>query len=102
MLCLATPFGVLPILEFEGNQITGSMNIARYLAEKHGKNKGRACIVASLMVILFMISGLAGDNDLTNAKLFGLVDAIQDAFRIFALPFMEKDEVKKVLLLSSY
>ena len=37
MLCLATPFGVLPILEFEGNQVTGSMNIARYLAEKYGK-----------------------------------------------------------------
>ena len=54
------------------------------------------------MVILFVISGLGGDNDLANAKLFGLVDAIQDAFRIFALPFMEKDEVKKVLLLLSY
>lgn len=48
-----------------------------------------------------MISGLGGDSDLANAKLFGLVDAIQDAFLIFALPFMEKDEVKKVLLLLS-
>lgn len=51
------------------------------------------------MIILFICSGLAGDNDLTNAKLFGFIDAIQDAFRIFTLPFMEKDEVKKVLLL---
>lgn len=71
-----TPFGQLPILEVAGKQITGSVPIARYLAEEHG---------------------LAGDNTLENAQLASINDVLQDIQNhLFKINyFFEKDEAKK-------
>ena len=32
-----TPLGLLPVLEYEGKILSGSGNIARFLAEKYGE-----------------------------------------------------------------
>lgn len=34
---IATPFGIIPILETDGKVLSGNGNIARYLGEKFGK-----------------------------------------------------------------
>jgi len=38
---IATPFGILPTLEFDGKWLGGNAAIARYLAEKHGESFAR-------------------------------------------------------------
>ena len=36
-LLTEAPFGHVPILSMNGTEVCGSVNIARFIAEKHGK-----------------------------------------------------------------
>ena len=51
------PFEVLPVMEEDGKQLGGSMNIARYLAETYG---------------------IAGKDAFENAKIANIVDTVKD------------------------
>lgn len=73
----STPTGMLPVLEVDGKQLTGSGVIARFLAERFG---------------------LAGSNDLENAEIAGILDVINDFMRCMIVMFFEKDEAKKAEL----
>ena len=72
-----TPFGVLPVLEVNGQQLGGSLVIARYVAEKHG---------------------LGGANDWENALIDSALDALSDGIQKIAPIVFEKDEAKKAEL----
>ena len=69
-----TPFGYMPILEVDGKILSGSVPIARFLAERYG---------------------LAGSNDVENAEIAGIVDLIQDFGAEFFKSIFEKDEARK-------
>lgn len=69
-----TPFGVLPVLEEDGNQLGGSIVIARHLAERHG---------------------LGGKNALENAQIANVVDAVSDFNQEMMKVWFEKDETRK-------
>ena len=76
-----TPFGSLPVLEVNGQQLGGSLVIARYVAEKHG---------------------LGGANDWENALIANALDALSDLIQK-ERPFrFEKDEAKKAELKKEY
>lgn len=72
-----TPYGVLPVLEFDGKVLAGSKPIARYLAEKHG---------------------LAGSNDFENAEIAGILDVLNDFEMLLGAMYFEKDETRKAAL----
>lgn len=72
-----TPTGVLPILEVDGKQLTGSVVIERFLAGRFG---------------------LAGSNDVENAEIAGIVDLLQDFFLCMLKMHFEQDEEKKAQL----
>ena len=76
-------YGMMPVLEEKGRQLTGGRVIARYLAEKPE-------------------FGLAGNNEFDNAEIAGIVDVI-DGFsnEIFKLAF-EKDETRKATLVKGF
>ncbi len=71
------PTGMLPVLEVDGKQISGSWIINRFLGER---------------------LGLAGSNDLENAEIAGIIDVFTDFMQCMVSWFMEKDEVKKAEL----
>lgn len=72
-----TPVGSLPILEVDGKQLTGSLVINRFLAERFN---------------------LAGSNDIENAEIAGIIDVLGDfTLRMIALRF-EKDEERNAQL----
>ena len=74
-------YGTVPILEFDGNVLTGCRQITRFLGEKHG---------------------LAGSNDVENAKIARIIDVIND-FSLKTTPwFFEKDEDRKAALKKEY
>ena len=68
------PFGTLPYLEVDGKRVSGSTVAARLVAEKHG---------------------LAGKNDVENAAMAGVMDAVADYQTKFFECLFEKDEAKK-------
>ncbi len=71
----STPFGQLPILEWDGETIAQSWTIARFVAKK---------------------GGLAGDNDLEAARADMIVDHIQDLMqKVFPVMFAKTPEDKK-------
>ena len=70
-----TPFGVIPVLEVNGQQLGGSLVIARYVAEKQG---------------------LGGANDWENALIASALDALTDLLQKVAAFIFEDDEAKKV------
>lgn len=72
-----TPFGTLPILEYDGRVIGGSMPIARFVAEK---------------------VGLAGTNEAENAEIAGIVDFLGDLATRLNTANYEKDEGRKAQL----
>ena len=72
-----TPYGCVPILEVEGKTLSGSLEIARFVAERHG---------------------LAGSNDLENAEIAGIMDCIRDFVLAFVKFVFEKDETRKAEL----
>ena len=72
-----TPYSVLPVLEVDGQLMSGSLAIARYLARQYG---------------------LAGDSDKTRLILEGAEDAITDFSKKMAAMYFEKDEAKKAEL----
>ena len=69
-----TPNGCLPILDVDGQVLSGSGPIARYVAEKHG---------------------LAGENDFENAQIAGIDDLLDDVFNRMTRFLFEKDEAVK-------
>ena len=69
-----TPFGMLPMLEVDGNKIGGSVNIARFLGET---------------------LGLAGSNPVENAQIAAIVDAVEDINKEVIRCRFEKDEARK-------
>ncbi|XP_077999268.1 hematopoietic prostaglandin D synthase-like [Glandiceps talaboti] len=76
------PFREMPILEFDGVLLAQSRAIARYLAKEHG---------------------LAGKDNLENAKIDMITDACQDLFQGYIkFYFYEKDEEKKKVLELEY
>ena len=72
-----TPYGALPILEFDGKVLAGSKPIAGYLAVKHG---------------------LAGSNNFENAELGGIGDVVEDLILRMMLVHFEQDETRKIAL----
>ena len=72
-----SPTGQLPMLEVEGKTLTGSRTIARFVAER---------------------LGLAGTNDIENAKLDAIVDYLFDFLPKIYPWFSEKDEAKKAAI----
>lgn len=72
-----TPFGVLPILEVDGHTLGGSVEIARFIAEKHG---------------------LAGSNAIENSKIAAIMDCLTDLQRALMTFHFEKDETRKAEL----
>ena len=69
-----TPFGSLPVLVEDGKELSGSITIARYLAEKFG---------------------LAGANAFENAEIASVVDTINDINQELMKMFFEKDASAK-------
>ena len=74
-----TPTGMLPVLEVDGEQLWGSGPVARYLAER---------------------LGLAGNNDVENAKIAGIVDMVDDFATKLITMLHEDDENWKAKLKS--
>ncbi|KAJ3663481.1 hypothetical protein Zmor_007739 [Zophobas morio] len=75
-----TPFGVVPILEYNGKVVGQSLAIARYLAKK---------------------VKLVGDNDWESLEIDATADTIND-IRIKLIPIiMEQDTTKKQALLET-
>ena len=73
-----TPFGYMPILEVDGKVLSGSVPLARFLAERHG---------------------LAGSNDVENAEIAGIIDCLTDlGLQFIRWLFEEKDETRKAEL----
>jgi glutathione S-transferase len=74
----SSPTGMLPMLEVDGRQLTGSGVIARFLGER---------------------LGLAGNNDIENAELAGISDVLSDFLPSLMAAFSEKDGEKKAQLM---
>ena len=72
-----SPTGQLPMLEVEEKTLIGSSPIARFLAERFR---------------------LAGNNDVENAQLGGMVDFLFDFVQKVIYWFYEKDETKKATI----
>ena len=64
-----SPTGYLPMLEVDGNLLTGSAVIARFLAERFS---------------------LAGSNDVENAEIAGIIDVLRD-FMLNLVPLFNED-----------
>lgn len=77
------PFGMLPILEFDGNVLCQSKAIARYLAHKYK---------------------LAGKSDLDHARADMIVDCLDDATKPFFYPafVMNPDADAKAAIAKKY
>ncbi|GAB6028480.1 hypothetical protein CHUAL_014093 [Chamberlinius hualienensis] len=76
-----TPFGVIPILEFDGVVIGQSRAIARYLANAHG---------------------LTGKTPVESARCDFLVDTVFDLFPALGKWYMEQDPAKKAELMEEF
>lgn len=72
-----TPFGTLPVLEVDGKQITGTLPIARYVAESHN---------------------LAGSGLLENTLMASTADAVQDLWIHIWQAKIEKNDTRRVEL----
>jgi len=70
----STPFGQLPVLEFDGKKLCQSNTCARYLARQFK---------------------LAGKTDLEQAQADMIVDCLEDSTKPMLTFFFEKDEAKK-------
>ena len=70
----STPYGSLPLLDWDGTCIAQSMAVARFIARK---------------------VGLAGRNDLEAAQIDEIIDAINDLLNASAKVFFSKDEAEK-------
>ena len=80
-----TPFGVLPVLDVDGKKIGGTTIIARFVAERYGKDK------IDQEADPFVSAFYEGQADIANevlAKLFGFVFAKEEL----------KEEKEKALL----
>lgn len=77
------PFGLLPILQFDGNILCQSKAIARYLAHKYK---------------------LAGKSDLDHARIDMIVDCLDDATKPFFYPafVMNPDADAKAAIAKKY
>lgn len=69
-----TPFGQVPVLYFDDQELAGSLVIARYLAEKFG---------------------LSGSNEVENAKVAAIVDTTDDVSNHLSKVKYEKDETRR-------
>ena len=77
-----TPFGQVPLLEVDGEQISQSIAIARYCAKEFG---------------------LAGKTTFEAAQMDEIVDALQDALeKQYNAYLFEKDETKKAELQKAF
>jgi len=76
-----TPFGQLPILEFDGVTLCQGNTIARYLARKFN---------------------LAGKTDVDQAKTDMIVDCLQDTVSIYPRIVNEKDEATRAEIQKKY
>ena len=72
-----TPYGVMPVIDIDGQLLGGSLPIARYLAKQYG---------------------LAGEDDIARLILEGAEDTICDFKGKLTAMFFEKDEEKKAAL----
>jgi glutathione S-transferase len=70
----STPFGQIPILEVDGVKLCQSNSCARFVARK---------------------LGLAGKDELEQAKADMIVDCLEDCIKPILTFFFEKDEAKK-------
>ncbi len=72
-----TPFGYLPTLEVDGELLAGSGPIVRFLGER---------------------LGLAGSNDIENAKIAAIKDVLDEIVTKMGEAFFEEDEAAKAKL----
>jgi glutathione S-transferase len=77
----STPYGQLPLLEVDGVTLAQSSAIERYAAR---------------------ISGLAGKNDIENAKADSIVEALHDAVKNFMTAAFTKDKDEQAKLFTAY
>ena len=70
----STPYGSLPLLDWDGTCIAQSMAVARFIARQ---------------------VGLAGRNDMEAAQIDEIIDAINDLLNASAKVFFSKDEAEK-------
>jgi glutathione S-transferase len=77
----STPYGQLPLLEVDGVTLAQSSAIERYAAR---------------------LAGLAGKNDLENAKADSIVEALHDAVKNFMTAAFTKDKDEQAKLFKSY
>ena len=75
------PFGILPVLYWNGEEISQSLAAARFLAKEFG---------------------LAGKNDLEAAQIDEIVDAIEDAVNARIGFLLEQDETRKKTLSETF
>jgi len=117
LLHTEAPFGHIPILSVDGVEVAGSVNIARFIAERHGEYvmmytvslclpsyfnmNGFKIISHSYMLdvpvsIHCNVAGLAGENDLQNAELGSLMDFVMDIGKKCEDVMKETDKEKQV------
>jgi len=77
----STPYGQLPLLEVDGVTLAQSSAIERYAAR---------------------LGGLAGKNDLENAKADSIVEALHDAAKNFMAAAFTKDKDEQAKLFTAY
>jgi glutathione S-transferase len=76
-----TPYGQLPLLDVDGVILAQSSAIERYAAR---------------------LGGLAGKNDLENAKADSIVEALHDAVKAFMTAAFTKDKDEQAKLFTAY
>jgi len=77
----STPYGQLPLLEVDGVTLAQSSAIERYAAR---------------------VAGVAGKNDLENAKADSIVEALHDAVKNFMAAAFHKDKDEQAKLFTAY
>jgi len=77
----STPYGQLPLLEVDGVTLAQSSAIERYAAR---------------------LGGVAGKNDLENAKADSIVEALHDAIKNFMAAAFTKDKDEQAKLFTAY
>jgi glutathione S-transferase len=77
----STPYGQLPLLEVDGVTLAQSSAIERYAAR---------------------LGGVAGKNDLENAKADSIVEALHDAVKNFMTAAFTKDKDEQAKLFTAY
>ena len=95
----------MPFLEVDGKRIGGSAVIARFLSERFGRCCSTHLLVAAragMQAPSLPLPGLAGSDDVENAQIAAVVDAVDGITTEVIKVVFEKDEEKKVWAVSQF